>query len=205
MGKEGFIPQYVIEGAPRNYHLSARQENRPVDLSHPKSSMVVAGNNRNADPWAMPLDSLSLDASGLPHLEPDCVHELNMASEVARAKKYRTTKPRQKVFDTGYKPPTTGGLNFSSTAGELEETRETEGPKRNLIHRRVITRAQIALLQTAYHSPEQLEKASPVRPAKIGLVAAGIIARGRDPNYRSSKIIPQGGNIYQYQTSPLGV
>ena len=69
MSKEGFIPQYVVKGEPRNYHLKSRQGKRTIDLKYQKSSMVVVGNNAIIDPLALPLDSLPLDASYLPHIE----------------------------------------------------------------------------------------------------------------------------------------
>jgi hypothetical protein len=137
----------------------------------------------------MPLDSLPLDASGLPHVESKGVAELDMAPVVARAKKNKTTKSRQRVYDNG-SIPKTDGFAFPSTAAELEETREIEEPKKALIHRRVINREQLKLLQTVFHSPGQLEKAPPARTAKIGLVATGIIAGGGNPNYHPSKNIP---------------
>ena len=202
MEKQGFTPQYVIEGKPRNRHFKITQGSGFLRIRNQRASMVIGGNNRYFDSLALSLNNLDLDASALPYLEPDCVNELDMVGEYDRAKKHRTTKPRLKTYDSGYRPSKIGGFKFSSTAREVEEERLAKDGKRRLIDRRLIPRSQIILLNTVVHSPCQLEQTPSINPAKQGMVEAMIIARGGDPKYRAPKTIGlRGGNIYQYKST----
>ncbi|MEK7633665.1 MAG: hypothetical protein AAB437_02365 [Patescibacteria group bacterium] len=127
--------------------------------------------------------------SQLPVVEAEGAVELDMEEAVQKVKKRKTTQPVGSVRMIRPGVLKTGGFTFASTSLEVAMERVIKQPKRAVLSH-TISKEELQLLQTAYHSPVQLEPKPPVRLEKQGLVDAGIRVRGGNPNYRPQKNIP---------------